>query len=568
MEWRALRIAIILLLYNTGLFAQQVEQMIKSKPLTFSGSFDATAIFYAADGIPNRYLPFNYVITGSPVVSLYGVQIPFSFIIGKQQSSFTQPFNQFGLSPSYKWITVHAGYRNLTWSPLTLGGHTFLGAAIELNPGKLRLGAMYGQLNKATALDTTQSLYFSNFNYRRKGMALRVGYGTDQNFFDLIALKAKDEEGSLKGTHKGMADSLGVAPAENIVTGYNMRISLYKNRITFESDGALSLYTHNINAPPVQDSAYEKDIQRVSDFVKVNTSSELYGAIQASLRYKSKYFSIRLQYRYIEPGYQSMGAYFLNNDLENYTIAPAFTAWKNKVRFSGSLGFQRDDLSSNKRAKAKKVIGSANLSLDLTQQLGIDMGFSNYSVNQTVKTIRFADSLKVVQSSRQFSFIPRYSFSNGNLLHNITLAANLSQAKELNPVRETAANSDINTSNYMLSYQANFIREAASAFISLNRTEMKSDLLRDANQGITIGGAKSWTGNKLNLNASTGFLLSKRNDEKGKVLTGSLQARYQFYGPHSLKVTGYYTGNRPDHPSDSYPKFTEWRTEVGYGFSF
>lgn len=72
--------------------------------------------------LPDRYLPFNYVITGAPVLSLYGMQIPVSFVIGRQQSSFTQPFNQFELSPSYKWVTVHAGYRNLTFSPYTLTG--------------------------------------------------------------------------------------------------------------------------------------------------------------------------------------------------------------------------------------------------------------------------------------------------------------------------------------------------------------------------------------------------------------------------------------------------------------
>src|SRR5882762_8583109 len=107
--------------------AQQVEQMLHARPVALSGNISLTSIFYKADGIPNRYLPFNYVIAGSPVLSLYGMQIPVSFVIGRQQSSFSQPFNQFGLSPSYKWVTIHAGYRSLVFSPYTLAGHTFLG---------------------------------------------------------------------------------------------------------------------------------------------------------------------------------------------------------------------------------------------------------------------------------------------------------------------------------------------------------------------------------------------------------------------------------------------------------
>ncbi len=569
MQRKAFKIAIFIFFALAGtLNAQQVEQMIRSRPVVFSGNLDATTIFYNAGGIPNRYLPFNYVIAGSPVISIYGIQIPFSFIIGKQQSNFVQPFNQFGLSPSYKWITLHAGYRNLTWSPLTLGGHTFLGAALELNPGKFRFGAMYGQLNKATVLDTTQSLYFSNFSYKRTGMAVRIGYGTEKSFFDLITLKAKDDAGSLQPGHKAIADSMGIAPAENLVTGYNMRLSLWKDHLVFESDGAFSLYTYDVNAPAIQDSAYEKDVERIGNITKVNISSEVYGAIQASIRYKTKNFSVRLQYRHIDPGYQSMGAYFLNNDLENYTIAPSFVLWKNKLRFSGSLGIQRDDLSNSKRAKSRKVIGSANLSADLSDRFGIDLGFSNYSINQTVKTIRFADSLKVVQSSRQFSIMPRYMIPGLTLSHTITLAANLSQAKELNPARADSLNNDINTNNYLLNYQLNFVPQQAAVFISLNHTKMKSQFLSDGNMGVTIGGSKTLLNNKVNLSASGGYLLSKRNEEKGRIITGSLQGRYNFYKAHAFKLNAYYTGNTPDNPSTVYPKFSEWRAELGYGFSF
>lgn len=550
-----------------SVYAQQVEQMLHAKPVALSGNISLTSIFYKADGIPDRYLPFNYVITGSPVLSLYGMQIPVTFVIGRQQSSFTQPFNQFGLSPSYKWVTVHAGYRNLTFSPYTLAGHTFLGGGVELNPGKFRFAAMYGQLNKATALDTTQSLYFSNFTYKRTGMAVRIGFGTESSFFDLIALKAKDDPNSLR-QYKGLADSSGITPAENTVTGYNFRMSFWHQHLIFESNGALSLYTNNINSPLIQDSSYEKDVKKLADVLHVRTSSELFSAVDAAIRYKSKLFSVKLQYRRVDPGFQSMGAYFLNNDLENYTIAPAFTAWKRRIRFSGSLGLQRDDLTNSKRAKANKVIGSANLSADLSQRFGIDGSYSNYSVNQTVKTIRFADSLKVVQSSTQISVTPRYMIPGAILSHSFLFSANLSQAKELNPGRADSLNGDINTGNYIFTYQVNLVPSQASLFLSLNHTKMKSPVLSDGNDGVTLGGSKSWWKNKLVFSLSGGYLLGKRNGEKGTILTGSLQGRYNFYGRHQLRITGFYTGNTPDHPTTVYPKYSESRGEISYGLSF
>jgi hypothetical protein len=552
---------------GTPLRAQQVEQMIHARPVTLSGSLDATAIFYHANGIPDRYLPFNYVIAASPVLSIYSWRIPFSFVFSKQQSSFTQPFNQFGLSPSYKWITVHAGYRNLSFSPLTLAGHTFLGGGIELNPGKFRFAAMYGQLNKATAFDTAQSLYFANFSYRRMGMAVKVGYGTQYSFIDLIALKAKDEPGSVKMS-RGMADSLGITPAGNTVTGYNLKLSLWKQRLSLESDGALSLYKNDLNAPPVQDSAYEKDVRKITKLVNVNTSTELFGAIEAAIRYKARDFSVRLQYRRVDPGYQSMGAYFLNNDLENYTIAPVFMLFKRRLRFSGSLGWQRDDLANSKRARSKRVIGSANLSADITQQLGIDLSFSNYSINQTVKTIRFADSLKVVESSRQFSVTPHYLIMGPAVSHSFIFSANISDAEELNPARTDSLDGSIRLHNYVFNYQLGFVQQSAAVFFSLSYTQMKSAGLTDENHGLTGGGSKSWMKGKLNFSVSASYLLGKRNDEQGKIITGSLQGRYRFYKQHAFHLRAYYTGNRPDQAKAEYPEYSESRVEVGYGFSF
>jgi len=38
------------------------------------------------------------------------VSYSFSYIFSNQQSSFQQPFNQYGLHPTYKWITGHIGY--------------------------------------------------------------------------------------------------------------------------------------------------------------------------------------------------------------------------------------------------------------------------------------------------------------------------------------------------------------------------------------------------------------------------------------------------------------------------
>jgi hypothetical protein len=400
-------------------------------------------------------------------------------------------------------------------------------------------------------------------------MAVKIGYGTANYYLDLIALKARDDPSSLKtGNFKTKADSLGITPAENTVTGYTLRLSIWKQALSLESNGALSIYTADINAPKIQDTSFDKNAKKAGDIAQIRTSSEMYGAVEIALRYKMRNFSLRLQFRHVDPGYQSMGAYFLNNDLENYTIAPSLTLFGSRLRFSGSLGVQKDDLAGYKRSRSHKTIGSANLTAEISQRLGADLSFSNYSINQTVKTIHFADSLKVVESSRQFSFTPRYTIPGANMTHSILASANISQAKELNPARTDSLGGVIDTYNYLLNYQLTFPQRQAAFSVSLNHTEMKGDGLTDGNMGATLAGSKAWQKGKWILSASAGYLLSERNEEKGRILTGSLQFRYKLFKGHALHLTAFYTDNTPDHPTQYYPKYKETRAEAGYGLSF
>jgi hypothetical protein len=562
--------SLLLLTGSIGASAQNLEQIGNVKPIEIHGALEARAVFYHANGIPARYLPFNYLITGNPTVSVYGVQIPIYFSLSRQQSSFTQPFNQFGLSPQYKWITLHGGYRNLQYSPFTLAGHTFLGGGVDLNPGKLRVSAMYGRFNKATVLDTLQGVYIENFSYTRKGYSAKVGYGTSNNYFDVIALHAKDDEGSTPESGRPMLDSLRITPAENLVAGYQTRLSFMKGKIVFESDGAYSIYTTDIRAGQLEDSTVIRDeLKTLGSYTTVNYSTELYGAFQASLTYRAKWISLKFQYRYVDPGYKSMGAYFLNNDLENWTVNPALILWKGKVRMTGSLGFQRDNLQDKKRATAHRVIGAANLAAELTEQWGIDLSYTNFSNTQRASTLRFADSLRVAQSTQNLSVSPRFMKLSDLHSHSVVLSLNFNRFKELNAQRtlEDTGN-DILTQTYFATYQLGFTASRSSLFATVNYARMGNDLINDRNSGITLGGTKSLAANKVVLTASSGYILSNRNGGGGHILNESIQARYAFMPKHSLQAMLVFLGNYPDKVSEIQRQYTEVRAEIGYNFNF
>jgi len=554
------------LICKLSVSGQDLGSIGSQKPFTVNGSAQIRGIFYNASGISDRRSPFTYVFSGNLTANLYGISMPMNFSISEADRSFRQPFNQFGISPHYKWITAHLGYRNINFSPYTLAGYTMLGAGVELTPGKLRLGFMYGRLNRATTLDTTtQSL--TPISFSRKAYAFKIGYGTEKNFVDISMLKGKDDPNSLT-TPKGTLDSLTVSPAANTVIGISTRLTPLKN-IFIEADLGASLYTRDINSPLTLDSISDPLFKKLRSFGTVNGTSEVYTAFTGAVGYKQKLYSIKLQYQRIDPDFKSMGAYFFNNDLENYTIAPAFRLFKARLRFNGSIGFQHDNLQHQKAATSHKVIGTALLSADITRQLGIDINFTNFSINQQPNTIRFADSLKIVQTTRNLSLSPRWMLVGTTISHTVIATANLMTMNDFNNYfAQNAISRNVNYNQYYLNYTLGYIPAAFSVFINISTTKADAQGVTDNNTGGTLGFNKALLHSTFLVSASGGYFTGKRTGSKNNTINGSANLQYRFLNRHSLNALFFYTNNKPVNTTALQPAFTETRAELAYSYSF
>jgi hypothetical protein len=151
---------------------------------------------YHAWGIPPRTRPGTWVMNANLNIRLGQFNMPLGVIFSEQERTFMQPFNQYGISPGFKWMRAHVGYRSMTFSTYTLNGVVFLGGGIELNPGKFRFSCMYGRINRAIAEDTlTSDRKFPAF--KRMGLGFKVGWGDSRKYFDLIFFQASDELNSL-----------------------------------------------------------------------------------------------------------------------------------------------------------------------------------------------------------------------------------------------------------------------------------------------------------------------------------------------------------------------------------
>lgn len=545
--------------------AQDISSFGNQKPFVLSGSIQLRGVYYTATGIPPDRSPFSYIFSGNPTINIYGFSAPLNFTVSEQERSFRQPFNQFGISPHYKWITIHLGYRSIIFSPYTLAGYTMFGAGIELTPGKFRFGFMYGKLASATTLDTTtQSLV--PFSFSRTAYAVKIGVGTPKTFFDISFLKAKDDPTSVN--YKGYDSAYTITPAANTVFGISTRINFFK-KMFIEANAAGSIYTRDINSPITLDSFNNTLFKAARNIAIVNGTSEFNTAFDGAIGFKAKTFTVKLQYNRIDPDFQSMGAYFFNNDVESYSFAPSFRLFKNKLRFSGSIGLQHDNVKGQKEATSQKVIGTGNLSIEFSQHLGLDANYTNFSNNQTPKTIRFADSLKIAQTTQNFSVSPRFMISNTKTSNTVILSANLMQLNDYNNYfAQNAVSRNINFRQFFINYTYGLLPAQFSVYLNASTTNMSASGITDNNNGFTLGANKSFFKSAFSINASAGVFFDTRNDGNSNILNLSANMQYSFLKKHGINLLFYYTNNKPKNITSVLPGFTELRGELGYMYTF
>ncbi|MBN1447055.1 MAG: hypothetical protein JXA28_03925, partial [Bacteroidetes bacterium] len=304
---RARWIPVLLVVFLTlpaGVSGQNLSNLSGRNPLNVGGSVSARAVLYQAEQIRDRRTPFSWVLGGTVNLNVYDVDLPFSFTFSEQEREFAQPFNQFGVSPSYQWMRGHFGYRSMTFSPYTLAGHQFLGAGLEANPGIVRFGLMYGRLQRAVEEDSGAARLLLPA-YERTGWSARLGIGDNANYFDVIMLKAKDDPASLR---RAPTSSL-VLPGENLVLGFSGTTELFDG-FRLKLDAAASDYTRDVRARVIDDPD-NAHIRAFDGISPTRSSTQFYTAVNGGIIWSLQRFSLTTQYTRIDPDYQSMGAYHI-----------------------------------------------------------------------------------------------------------------------------------------------------------------------------------------------------------------------------------------------------------------
>ncbi len=491
------------------------DNILKSNKIKVSGKINGNAVYYNSN-TRNARIPFTYFAQGTFNISWLSFNLPISYSYSNQGENFNYQlpfeFNRLSLHPKYKWIQAHIGDVTMNFSPYTLSGHQFTGGGVELRPNaSIEFSAMYGRLLKATEDDGNEQTVPA---YKRVGYGAKLFWKKPNYKFGLIGFYAKDNLLSIPL----IPEERNIKPKENLVISLHGETTIAK-KYTIKAEYASTAITKDIRA---EDSAI-KTSNLAGLLFNNKTSTEFYNALKAALDINIGSMKVGVGYERVDPNYETLGAYYFNNDFENITLNLATSIFNNKLNLDFNVGYQRDNLENQKRQSLGRTVGSVNATYQLSNAITLNGTYSNFTsftnrnlnqfddINDNDLTDEDQEALNYRQLSQNANIGLHWIFpKKQNTTQNINLNYNLaSSANEENGViRIGQAN---NFHNGTAAYTIGFPKQAFTIVSSLNYNY--SDIGTDDSNAW--GGAMNF--NKLffknKLNTSLGVAYNKSNNK-------------------------------------------------------
>jgi len=509
-------------------FLSKVKEKVKIR-----GGMGLSTAFYQAIGIPDQRDPFYWQVAGNVEITIGQVSLPFSVTYNQQERNFTQPFNQYGVSPKYKWITTHLGYRTMFFSEYSLSGNQFLGAGVELNPensifkGKF----LYGRFSKAVDGYYTDGHVSGTPSFERIGAGVLFSVGKPKNSISAYLFKAKDDKNSITA----FANDVSIKPAENLVMGFSTVQDLSK-KISFSSEINFSAYTRDTRIPESVLDGYTF-INNMGDLFYANSTSTFNKAIKGEISYTEKKYKIGAVYRRVDPDYLTMGSVYLNNDFEDIQLKSNFRAIKNKLNVTLSGGSQRNNLNKDKTTKMSRLIASISGAYTISKNWTSMITFSNFNTSSSMMVVNTLDTMRYAQVTQNASAQLMYN----KVLKKVRLAtglsgnyqnANVFQNQELN----TNSSSRLVNANY--SFQMEFLKSGLNVSANLSGAQNQSGENEVSTLGPTLVVNKRFFTGKLNSAVSVSTLKSFMNgDHLGYILNLKGSNNFLINRHHALTNT-------------------------------
>ncbi|MDR1583633.1 MAG: hypothetical protein LBS55_10335 [Prevotellaceae bacterium] len=565
-KFTGLFIFILELLLLGTIQAQDIEQITKAKWFTVSGGAGANGSGYTSHGMSNRRDPFAYSISANLNLNFKGIiDAPFSLYFASENKTFNAPaYNFVGISPRYKWMTAHIGSRNMNMSQYTYAGTTFVGGGIELMPENfiVKGKAFYGRLIKAVPVGDTLSPIIRQPVYERWGGAGMITIGTQSNNVDIIFFKGKDNIHSLDV----VADSISVKPEENMVFGLNTKQKVGEH-LLLSLEYGFSAYTRDIRQPDVVYDKYTY-ANNFGGLFRPKASSQYAHAWNIKADYQSEFFTVGIAFQRIDPNYQTMGALYMTNNVQNISANTAVKLLQNKINVSGSFGYQRNNLDNNAEATDEQIISSLNFSYAITDNLNASLNFSNYNTSTEAVQILIKDSIKYAQINNNLSVNASYAIPGEVLRHSLEISFVMQNVNTIDNEFTEQESADNQMSGLNAGYRLGFVETDWNIGVNASANQNKMATGNDVTSSIGVSLNKGFFKKKLQTTLGFTAMFSNSGTTSNNVNTTRLTLSYRFLKKHSVNFNTNYLHRITNTERDGKKIAGEWIGTLTYSFAF
>lgn len=354
--------------------AELLARWRADNPLHISGSVSSSLQTNAIRGIAARADAFSLRAQANLLVRYMGIKAPLAFAWSDGNATYRLPsYRLLGVSPTYKWISLHAGDRSMPLSNYSLSNHNIRGLGIELKPGHWFAGILGGRIQTYRPEDA-DALQSQAATYQRHGWGARAGYDDGKRRLAVHAFRARDRD------HR-LADSLSRAvlgpPKENMIVGIQWRQALSK-RFYAETEAARSILTRDTESPAVSGRG----------LIRRRISTGTHNAWTAKLSYRPRKGSYQLAYEHIDPGYQSLGALFFNNDLRRASLGAQCPLRNDRIQLDAKLGLEQNGLRPRAGNQQQRLVSALTAAARLSGKTNLHASWSNFSLTQHYRLTR------------------------------------------------------------------------------------------------------------------------------------------------------------------------------------
>lgn len=352
--------------FHLASMAQDLGSIDLKNPVKLRGSLNSTFTGYSYSGQgAGKRDPFSYTVTGSLGISILDWSIPLSFAYSSRRLSYAQPFNRIGLSPRYKWVRLYGGYTSMSFSNYSLSGHSFLGGGFELSPGPWRVAAMYGQLKEKVAYNEEAR---NTPCFKRMGYGVKFGYEGDETGANLSLFTAKDDLNSIK-----LPSDTILKGRQNLVVTLQLRQRLWSN-LYFDGEYGRTVLTNDLLA-----NGAARRSPLLGSSIKTNSSTIGSDAFNVSLGYRIERSTTELKYERVNPGYETLGGYYANNNFDNLTVGQTISLKEGKINLAANVGVERNNLNGREQNSELRMVGSLNASYAPNEKWSFNSSYSNFT---------------------------------------------------------------------------------------------------------------------------------------------------------------------------------------------